>query len=277
MRQLSDSISKRWHTLLISPTRCEQKWQKPYWSETDGLQHIACRSCPEFDQASITCSISFGTPLRKCVVASIEAHFFDCAGLECLELGFGRFKLARNLVLRSGGHWTGIDPSQPLSKKARLHREGHGSAAAIPFPDDSFDLVFGIQSFEHWGQKFTRGRQPSDYMDCLSEVFRVLRPGGKIYLDAPVHFHGHEMFIMGDLPRIRQLFQPGQWQDLVMQCWRKDYEPLDRYPPNPAVLKEWPIEITSYPEEQVQNARDSGSVWLMTISARKSDDRQEAS
>lgn len=269
MRHLRDSILKRWHTLSISPSRCKQKWQSPYWLESGGLQHIACRNCPEFDEANTSCSIRFGTPLRKCVVASIEAHFFDCAGQECLELGFGRFKLARNLILRSGGHWTGIDPAQPATKKAELHQEGRGSAAAIPFPDETFDLVFGIQSFEHWGQKFTKGRQPADYADCLAEIFRVLKPGGKIYLDAPVHFHGHEMFIMGDLPRIRQQFKPDQWQDVVMQCWRQEYAPLAKYPPNPTVLKEWPIEISSYPQEQVQHAENSGSVWLLTISAKK--------
>jgi SAM-dependent methyltransferase len=269
MRHLRDSIIKRWHTFRISPSRCKQKWQTPYWLESDGLQHIACRNCPEFDQVNTACSVGFGTPLRKCVVASIEAHFFNCAGLECLELGFGRFKLAKNLVIRSGGSWTGIDPAQPAANKAKLHREGRGSAADIPFPEGTFDLVFGIQSFEHWGQKFTKGRQPTDYADCLNEISRVLKPGGKIYLDAPIHFHGHEMFIMGDLPRIRQLFRSDQWQDVAMQCWRQDFAPLAKYPPNPTVLQEWPIEIGSYSSEQVRHAENFGSVWLLTITARK--------
>lgn len=269
MRHLADSILKRWHTFRISPTRCRKKWKDPYWIESGNLQHIACNNCPEFNQATTACSVNFGTPLRKCVVASIEAHFHDCAGQECLELGFGRFKLARNLILRSGGYWTGIDPAQPVAKKAALHREGHGSASGIPFPDETFDLVFGIQSFEHWGQRFTIGRQPADYGQCLAEVFRVLKPGGRIYLDAPVHFHGHEMFIMGDLPRIRQQFNPDRWQDLIMQCWRKDYEPLEKYPPNPTVLKEWPTEISSYPAVQVSDVENLSSVWLLTITARK--------
>ncbi len=77
------------------------------------------------------------------------------------------------------------------------------------------------------------------------------------------------MFIMGDLARIKGLFDSQIWQDIVVQCWRKDFQPLEIYPPNKAVLREWPIEISSYPQEKVAAARDGGSVWLLTISARK--------
>jgi len=269
MRHFKDSILKRWHTLSISPGRCQEKWLKPYWQNEGDIQHIACCKCPEFNAARNKCSVDFGTPLRKCVVASIEAHFNDCAGLDCLEIGFGRFKLAKNLILRSGGSWTGIDPAQPRQKKARKGFGGYGTAAEIPFPDQSFDKVFGIQTFEHWGQKAVAGREPSDYADCLNEVARVLKPGGTVYLDAPVHFHGHEMFIMGDLKRIRELFAASGWQNVVMQCWRKDYLPLEMYPPNQSVLKEWPIEISSYHDDEVAAARDTGSVWLLTLSASK--------
>ncbi len=269
MRQLKDSILKRWHTLTILPSLCRAKWFQPYWQSDGDLQNIACRQCPEYDSVNNLCSVPFGTPLRKCVVASIEAHFFDCAGLDCLEIGFGRFKLAKNLIQRSGGSWTGIDPAQPLTKKARKGKGGFGTAANIPFPDQTFDKVFGIQSFEHWGQKAAIGREPSDYADCLNEIARVLKPRGQLYLDAPIHFHGHEMFIMGDLPRIRGLFSTNMWRDVTVQCWRRDFQPLEIYPPNKTVLLEWPIEISSYPHEEMAAARDGGSVWLLTLTARK--------
>lgn len=269
MRHLKDSILKRWHTIAISPQKCSQKWTQPYWEIDGAYQNIACRNCPEFDPQKAQCSISFGTPLRKCVVASIEAHFNDCAGLDYLEIGFGRFKLAKNLILRSGGTWTGIDPAQPTEKKAQKGKGGYGVAAGIPFPDQSFDRVFGIQSFEHWGQRAAPGREPSDYAECLREVARVLRPGGSVYFDVPIHFHGHEMFIMGDLPRIESLFKAEPWGEVQLQYWRRDYQPLEIYPPNKTVLKEWPIEILSYPPDQVSATQASASVWLLAITARK--------
>ncbi len=269
MHGLKGSILKRWHSLTVSPARLRRFWAPPYWQDAGGFRDIACAHCRKFNPASTQCSIRFGTPLRKCVVAAIEAHLNDLRGEEVLEIGFGSYALARNLVRRSGGRWTGIDPGQPVSAVARLGHGGYGHAAEIPFRDQQFDRVFAIQSLEHWGQKAAPRREPSDYIDCMNELLRVLKPGGRVYLDAPVHFHGHEMFIMGDTQRIRALFDPRKWDELVLERWRYHYQPLEPYPPSQKVLAEWDIEISSYPDEQVAAARDSSSVWLLTCSARK--------
>jgi hypothetical protein len=46
----------------------------------------------------------------------------------------------------------------------------------------------------------------SEYESCLDEILRVLKSGGTIYLDAPIHLHDNEMFIMGDIERIKKHF-----------------------------------------------------------------------
>jgi SAM-dependent methyltransferase len=264
-----DAILKRWHALTVSPRRARRTWGQPYWEENGPIRDIGCRACPKFSAADCACGVRFGSPLRKCSIAAIEAHLHDAGGEEVLEVGFGRLATARHLVTRSGGRWTGIDPGQPRARVARLGRGGYGHAAAIPFPDASFDRVFGIQTVEHWGQKANARRNPSSYRDCLAEIWRVLKPGGFLYLDAPIHFHGHEMFIMGDLQRIRDLFDEVRWQGLVMERWRRDFEPLEKYPPSAKVQAEWPQEIRSYPESEVSRVREQGTVWLLTISASK--------
>jgi SAM-dependent methyltransferase len=264
-----DALLKRWHALTVSPRRARGTWGRRYWSEQGSYRDVACRQCPKFSAAANACQVGFGSPLRKCSIAAIEAHLNDARGEEVLEIGFGRLATARNLIRRSGGHWTGIDPGQPRERRARLGHGGYGHATEIPFPDATFDRVFGIQTVEHWGQKANARRDPSSYRDCLAEVWRVLRPGGLLYLDAPIHFHGHEMFIMGDLDRIRSLFEQDRWEGLVMERWRRDFAPLEEYPPSAKVQAEWPLEIQSYAEGDVARVREQATVWLLTISARK--------
>jgi len=270
MHSKKGSILKRWHSLTASPGRFRKKWAGEYRSlESPGVYQVRCRDCRSFDPGRQECSINFGTPLRKCVVSSIEAHFADCRDKQVLEIGFGRFMLARNLIRRSGGTWTGVEPRVDKSVAPQLGIGCYGTAAEIPFADDTFDMAFGVQSIEHWGQKIYGGT-PSEYKDCLQEIHRVLKPGGTVYFDAPVYFHGHEMFIMGDLPRIREQFNETLWGDVAIEKWREDYAPLDIYPPSETVLAgDWPAEIESYSDEEVEAAKRGASVYLLVITASK--------
>lgn len=47
-----------------------------------------------------------------------------------------------------------------------------GDAHSLPFPDDTFDLVFSFDAFEH----------VSNPKRMLDEAFRVLKPGGKMFM-----------------------------------------------------------------------------------------------
>jgi len=269
MHSKTESLLKRWHSFTINAEKCREKWNHKYWEDSHGDRVISCRKCPSFNNQKNTCNINFGTPLRKCVVSSIEAHFYDCKDMDVLEVGFGRFTLAKKLIQRSAGRWTGVDPKQPKSKTPVLGKPGYGHATHIPFPDKTFDKVFAIQSIEHWSQKVSAIREPSSYTDCISEIHRVLKPGGTIYLDAPIHFHGNELFIMGDIDKIRSLFPDGQWKNVNIERWREDYEPLERYTPSQNEFDDWGIEITSYSDEKVLKAKENGVVWLLVITAEK--------
>ncbi len=269
MHGLRHSILKRWHSLTITPGRAAATWSGFQARDRGAFREIACRDCRKFDAVRATCSVAFGTPLRKCVVAAIESHFHDVGEEEVLEIGFGRFTLARNLVRRGGGRWSGIDPGQPRARRSGLGLGGYGEAASIPFPDSTFDRVFGIQTLEHWGQRAVSGRRPSRYSDCMAELHRVLRPHGRLYLDAPIHFHGHEMFIMGDLERVRALFDPMYWEHLVEEHWREDHLPLRPYPAGERAQADWAEEVISYPREAVEELRGNSSVWLIAFEARK--------
>ncbi|MFK5891953.1 MAG: class I SAM-dependent methyltransferase [Pseudomonadota bacterium] len=269
MHSKKESLLKRWHSLRINPDKCKKKWDHQYWIDEDNCRIISCSKCPSFNSNQQQCDINFGTPLRKCVVSSIEAHFFDCKNKNVLEIGFGRFKLAKNLIQRGGGTWTGVEPRRPKNETPVIGKGGYGHATHVPFPDKTFDKVFAVQSMEHWSQKAGGVREPSSYPDCIAEINRVLKPGGTVYLDAPVHFHGNEIFIMGDVEKIRSLFHEDKWINVHIEKWRENYSPLPRYTPSQNEFNDWPIEITSYPEEKIIEARNNGVIWLLTITAEK--------
>lgn len=57
-----------------------------------------------------------------------------------------------------------------------------GDLRLIPFADNSFDAVISIQTFEHLADPFQVAR----------EIGRVLKPGGRFYLSAPMNWHQHQ-------------------------------------------------------------------------------------
>ncbi len=100
---------------------------------------------------------------------------------QVLELGFGAGR-AIELVARQvpNGHVSGIDISRAMVQSAS-HRNGQairegritlqqGDLMTLPFPDNQFDKVFSIQTLYFW----------SDPSYTLSEIFRVLKPGGML-------------------------------------------------------------------------------------------------
>lgn len=267
MRNLKASFLKRIYGARANPAAARRQFGEPFWTEENGERRIACRTCPKFDAGRERCTVPFGTPIRKCIVASIEAHMHDAAGKDVLEIGFGTFTLPKNLVLRSGGTWTGIEPRHP--DPAKFGKGGYGHAGDIPFDDQTFDFIYGIQSLEHWVQLYKPIETDYSYADYLKEVHRVLKPGGSVYFDVPIHIHGNEMFIVGDLERIRGLFDTALWTDVTLERWRYEHEPLAPFRPWKRLAKQWDVEIVSYPAELIEKIRTENSAWILVLTARK--------
>lgn len=271
MHSTRNSIAKRLYTWTLSNANCRQLWQGRYWQAKNGLHEVACRECPRFVEAAVKCSVPFGSPARKCVTAAQEANLHSLDGMDLLEIGFGKHSIPKRLVREAGGTWTGIEPMLPRSKPAKLGAGGSGHVGAIPFAALTFDIVVGIQSIEHWGEPLPNSDLEMSHEQGLAEVFRVLRPGGRIYFCAPLYLHGHEMFIAGDIGRIRGLFDPLPWQDLVIELWRDQHEPLERFPAPAADYATWEKVVTSYPDDLLEDIRANRSVSIITIKARKPD------
>lgn len=104
----------------------------------------------------------------------------DFTGLETLDVGCGGGYTCEYLD-DLGAEVTGMDINPDLVEVARAHaqqvgkviRYEQGRAEALPFPDQSFDVVTCVDVLEH----------VDDVGGALREIHRVLRPGGVLLYD----------------------------------------------------------------------------------------------
>jgi 2-polyprenyl-6-hydroxyphenyl methylase / 3-demethylubiquinone-9 3-methyltransferase len=108
----------------------------------------------------------------------LDLHGWKAQGRTALDVGCGGGIMAEE-VAALGFTVTGVDPSENSLATARRHAlEGglhikydRASGESLPYPDDTFDLVYCCDVLEH----------VDDVDRTIAEAARVLKPGG-IYL-----------------------------------------------------------------------------------------------
>lgn len=113
-----------------------------------------------------------------------ESHILGCLdridwrGRTVLEIGLGQGAESEQLI-RRGASWSGLDltPESVDRVRARLTVRNLpyddlrcGSALQIPYPDNSFDVVFSHGVLHHI----------PDIVQAQREIHRVLKPGGQL-------------------------------------------------------------------------------------------------
>jgi ubiquinone/menaquinone biosynthesis C-methylase UbiE len=110
-----------------------------------------------------------------------------CTPIRVLDVGVGRARIPIEICRqRSGIEITGIDCRPTILRRARheIDRAGltgaihvqQADACALPFPDDSFEAVISNSLIHHLPRR----------RDALSEMIRVLRSGGLLFVrDSP--------------------------------------------------------------------------------------------
>jgi SAM-dependent methyltransferase len=95
--------------------------------------------------------------------------------LSLLDAGCGS-GLFSSLAIESGAEVTGIDAAPGLLELARRRNPQNNfmeeDLEDLPFPENSFDVVTGFNSFQYAG----------DFEKALLEAKRVLRPGGQLVI-----------------------------------------------------------------------------------------------
>lgn len=113
-----------------------------------------------------------------------------------LDVGCGPGMQAEAICPADKGKYTGLDVSEVAIQK--LEKAGYkgicqDAAKPLPFPDGSFDLIVCIAVMEHF--------LPHDAFNIMREFRRVLRPGGKVFIDCPSPHKGG--YFWGDYTHIR--------------------------------------------------------------------------
>jgi SAM-dependent methyltransferase len=149
------------------------------------------------------------------IAADIAAAAPD--GARVLEVGCGPGHLSIRLARQHGLNVTGLDLDPAMIERARANADRSedsdesgpsflvGDVAALPFPDESFDLVVSTMSMHHW----------ADPTAGMAEIDRVLRPGASALIwdfrpgfqpfhgdlpDPVEHTHGAPLRVVGATP-----------------------------------------------------------------------------
>jgi len=119
-----------------------------------------------------------------------------------LDLCCGQGRISLELAKRGFTNVEGLDRSRFLIQKAKAQckKDGlnvkfrEGDARKLPYPPDSFDTVLIL------GNSFGYFETRQDDISVLKEVFKVLKPWGKLLIDA------------ADGDFMRKKFQPRSWE-----------------------------------------------------------------
>jgi demethylmenaquinone methyltransferase/2-methoxy-6-polyprenyl-1,4-benzoquinol methylase len=134
---------------------------------------------PRYDLANHWLSGGIDFYWRKCLVELAKKK--QPRDILDLATGSGDVLFALRQGLGEKVHLTGLDFCEPMLEQARKKREKnqlgsesnqflHGDCLQLPFDDQSFDLItisFGLRNL-------------ADRQKGLSEMLRVLRPGGRL-------------------------------------------------------------------------------------------------
>jgi ubiquinone/menaquinone biosynthesis C-methylase UbiE len=145
-------------------------YEDSYWAyhfvhSKEGAIHMALNPSGTFDRAGY-----YGQPcIVERVMRNTDAH-------DVLELAMGRGFSSRYLAAQHPERaFTGIDLTAKHVRAARREAQAQPNVSFLqanfhdlPFADESFDLLFVIESLCH----------SNDLAQALHEVHRVLRPGG---------------------------------------------------------------------------------------------------
>jgi len=177
-------------------------------------------------------------PLGACMIPIVEDYLsLIQPGMRVLDIGCGTWSTIKTHCEKVGATYEGIDIDEEYFgiKTIATRLE---NLAELSFPDEIFDFVIGNQTMEHWeeyGCSLDWG---------LYQCFRVCKPQGRVLMNVPIYFHGTKTFMLGDLDKIKDVFNPFSSQ-VSFHPWGNPSYPLPGLLPYPGywVLRDKPAYV----------------------------------
>jgi SAM-dependent methyltransferase len=165
-------------------------------------------------------------PLGACMLPIVEDYLSLIGpGMRVLEVGCGAWRRVRDHCEAVGARYEGINPEADYLGVATAATRLE-NLAALSDPAETYDVVLGTQTMEHWGENGCTLRWG------LYQCFRVCKPGGRVLLNVPIHYHGTREFVLGDLDGLRRLFEPFSTR-VTFTPWGRPPDPLPPLYPYP--------------------------------------------
>ena len=167
---------------------CAEHWhpeadmrQVVYAPATDRLVYLDEKATPEFWDERWRAEGRAGTSRQSNEIVRVTRRYLPI-GARVLEGGCGRADKVKALA-EAGFEAIGLDFAEESVRTARLEYPGLdiriGDVRSLPFPAENFDGYWSLGVIEHFW---------SGYDGILAEAHRVVRPGGRLFLDGAMVF-----------------------------------------------------------------------------------------
>ena len=193
--------------------------------------------------------------LRKAVMTILLRDLSKVKCKRILEVGCGNWDFTKKILEKNNCEWFGVEPVDMGNQNLTLVK---GSVKNIPYHDESFDIVLCNQTMEHWFEYNVSLKK------ALSEIHRVLKPGGILMINSPIHLHGDPRFLSGELGKIKSAFKKKLWKIVLFEkC----------FPPKK--IQGWKrissrgfFSKIGYPDFMIPNPKEASN-YVINIHARK--------
>ena len=167
-----------------------------------------------------------GSLIRKLSYDIVFEEYMAFKNKKILEIGprYSRWALRKQLQLNGSAYYSITGSLKEKRKKNTVSPPEHskiikaGNYCAFTselgslFEENFFDVILGIQSFEHWREVDPCETLGKNALKVgIENCYKILKSGGLFLQDFPIAGHGDNIFRYGKYDEIKSLFDPDKW------------------------------------------------------------------